>query len=196
MDMHAILNWLPCSRRRKIAIARFAAGLVLAAMVPLASAHGGDCQSLDIRLQSASDFGHVECDQSSGRHGDISDAEERIDAWNSRSAFAVRHLIAGNRTYFQPSNTKSLIEPSFAKTESWAAAPGGNGFSAVRFRGWLRSHPELVLSCFVFSRFSGHVDHSSGYRHVLLGFYCANQPDTLSDAETQRLIESVKFDFE
>jgi hypothetical protein len=44
--------------------------------------------------------------------------------------------------------------------------------------------------------FFGHVDRSTGYRHRVSGFYCANQPDEISDADTRRLIAAVKLHFE
>ena len=74
-------------------------------------------------------------------------------------------------------------------------APGGAGFAVARFRGWLTEHPSLSLACFAFARFSGHVDRTSGYSHVIFGFYCADQPGDVSDTDTRRLMGMLKYDF-
>src|SRR5262249_17445099 len=112
-----------------------------------------------------------------------------------QSIFNIRHDSAGPRTYIIARDTRTLIEQVFAKSENWSAAPGGNGFSVMRFKGWLKG-VEVPLSCFGFTRFSGHVDRTTGYRHRLLGFYCADQGTEISDEETRRLINELKLHFE
>ena len=155
-----------------------------------------DCSSLEIELDASAEFTTVECDQANRMGGDISASHEDINAGDSQSVFLVRHVTAGNRTYLIRSNPKTLVEPAFANAENWATAPGGNGFAVMRFRGWLKNYPDLPLSCFAFARYSGHVDRTTGYRHSLSGFYCANQPNDISEAETRRLIGAIKHHFE
>jgi hypothetical protein len=129
-------------------------------------------------------------------HGGISTTRETINARDSKSIFLIAHEGAGNRTYIERSDPRSLIETNFAKSEGWTMGAGGNGFYVVLFRGWLTGYLDMPLSCFGFSRFSSHVSGSTGYRHAIYGFYCADQPGTISQPETRRLIGALKFDFE
>jgi len=151
---------------------------------------------LDVELQDSAEFTKINCDQGSFRHGDISGTFAEISASNSHSVYAVRHEIAGSRTYIIQSDPKTALASSFSKSDDWAAAPGGNGFSVARFKGWLKGYPDLPLSCFGFVRYSGHVDRSTGYRHGLFGFYCDDQADGITDAETRRLIQALQLHFE
>ena len=106
--------------------------------------------------------------------------------------------MAGVRTYFNRMDTRALVDAGspFAKIEDWAAAPGGNQFVAARFKGWLTGKPGMPLACFAFSRFTGHVARSTGFRHVVYGFYCTALAEEVSDADVRRLIDAVKFSFE
>jgi len=171
-------------------------GLTLALGLSLPTAHAEDCASLDIHLGSAAGYTDVECDSADSMSEGMSDTQETIRATDFRSIFLIRHLSAGNRTYLRQTDTKTMIEPAFAKAEGWTSAPGGNRFSATRFQGWFKSNPASALACFGFSRFTGHVDRTMGYRHAIYGFYCARQPEGVSDADVRRLIGALTFDFE
>ena len=157
-----------------------------------------DCASLDVELAPLAEFTNVECDEADFRHRDASYSEELIGATSSTSVFFIHHLKAGVLTYFERRDTKTLLEGlgDFASMENWSAAPGGNKFLVARFRGALSNRADVELSCFGFSRFTGHVARSSGYRHLLYGFYCALQSDDISDADVRRLMAALKFEFE
>ena len=197
MDVYAMYEWLSCYRQWNMGIAQAAVlGLTLATLAVSSAWAGSDCASLEIQLKDSAEFRKIECDQHDFSSGGIFGTEEMIRATSPRSLLVVRHLIAGNRTYLIESSPQKLIERGFDKSEDWAAAPGGGGFVVMRFRGWLKSQPTHSLACFGFARFTGHVDHSPGYRHGLSGFYCTDQMDAVSDADTRRLMASMKFDFE
>ncbi len=186
--------------RRPYALSRLAkAAFALALVVPLSAPQAKtDCASLGIELEASAEFTKIECDQGSFAGGGPSRTEEVIGAQSSTSLFVIHHATAGVRTYFERRDTRALLEgtPPFAKTENWAAAPGGNQFVVTRFKGWLAEQPALPLSCFGFSRFTGHVARSTGFRQIVYGFYCALQPDEVSDADVRRLIGALKFSFE
>ncbi|HTO84385.1 MAG TPA: hypothetical protein VMQ73_19330 [Methylomirabilota bacterium] len=170
-------------------------GLALVVGLCVPAAHAEDCASLDIHLGSDAGYKDVKCESSDSMSEGTSATEETIRATDSRSIFLIRHDGAGNRTYLHQSDTQSLIKPVFEKSEGWTSAPGGNKFLATRFKGWFKSTGS-AFECFAFSRFTGHVDHSMGYRHAVYGFYCAAQPDTVSDADVRRLIGALTFNFE
>jgi len=169
-------------------------------VVPLSAPRAEtDCASLDIALASTSGFSEIECSRESFAGGGPSQTEEGIFASNAATIFVVRHEAAGVRTYFTRTNTRQIIDmvSTFAKIENWTAAPGGNRFEVARFNGRLNNKPDVPLACFAFSRFTGHVDHSSsGFRHLLFGFYCVAVSDPISDAVVRHLIGSITFSFE
>jgi hypothetical protein len=175
------------------------AALVLALAIPLSASRAEtDCAALDIALRPSAELPDVKCDSGSFMHGGPSRTEEGIVASGAESVFVIRHAVAGVRTYFERRDTRVFIDKgaAFAKVEDWTAAPGGNQFMVARFKGWLSGQPDLPLSCFGFSRFTGHVARTTGFRHIVYGFYCAAQAEQVSDADVRRLIDAVKFDFE
>ena len=183
--------------RAAIALGAALVGLGVALALPQSVARAGtDCSSLDIELKDPGEFTKVACDEGSFRHGDVSGTGEVIAAQNDRSVFSIRHVAAGPRTFIEERDPKTVVQNEFGKSENWSAAPGGKGFAVMRFTGWLKDSPNLRLSCFGFVHFSGHVDRSTGYRHRVSGFYCANQDTEITDAETRRLIGNLKLHFE
>jgi hypothetical protein len=174
--------------------------LALALLVPLSTprAESADCGSLDISIEPSAGFSEFTCDSGSFAGGGPSRTEEGIVANGVGSVFIVRHAVAGVRTYFSRMDTRALVDDGsvFGKTENWISAPGGNQFIVSRFKGWLPKRPDRPLACFAFSRFTGHVDRSSGFRHIVFGFYCTETADQVSDAEVRRLIDAVKLGFE
>lgn len=177
------------------------AALVLAAalLIPAASpAAKEDCSALDIALGPLPEFKTVECDAGSFRHGEVSHMAEVISASGSASVYVIHHLESGVRTYFNRLDTRRLLDDlgEFATIDKWGAGPGGDGFMVARFKGTLEDAKNFPLSCFGFSRFSGHVASTSGYRHIVYGFYCSAQPDDVAGADIRRLIGALTFDFE
>src|SRR5262249_35560281 len=79
-----------------VAASAFAVFLTVPWSTPRAST---DCASLGVELQDSAEFNKVECDEGSFQHGDLFGSFEDISASNSHSVYAIRHEIAGNRTY-------------------------------------------------------------------------------------------------
>jgi hypothetical protein len=168
-------------------------------MMPLAAPRAEtDCASLNIAIASSAEFSKVTCDSASFSGGGPSRTEEGIVASDPVSLFVVRHAVAGVRTYFCRVDTRALIDSgsAFAKIEDWAAAPGGNLFMVARFKGRLAGKSDLPLACFAFSRFTGYVAGTTGFRHILYGFYCTVLVEQVSDAEVRRLIDAIELSFE
>jgi|SRR5215470_8173931 len=181
--------------------AELALVFTVALVAPLSAlwAADADCESLGIALASTSGFNEIKCTSGGSGGGGLSQTEEGIVASGAATLFVIRHAAAGVRTYFTRASTRQITDAvsAFGKIENWGAAPGGNQFEVARFNGRLADHPDLPLACFAFSRFTGHVDHSSsGFRHMLYGFYCVAVADQIPDAEVRRLIGSITFNFE
>jgi hypothetical protein len=175
------------------------AALAFVLTIPLPAARAEtDCSSLDIAIEASAELPDLKCDSGSFMHGGPSQAEEVVVASGAQAFLVMHHVAAGVRTYFERRDTRALIDSgaAFAKIEDWAAAPGGNQFMVARFKGWLSGQPALPLSCFGFSRYTGHVAQTTGFRHIVYGFYCTAQAEQVSDADLHRRIDAVKFDFE
>jgi hypothetical protein len=173
--------------------------LALALAIPFSAPRAEtDCESLDIALDPAAGFSKLACDSGSFAGGGPSHTAEGIVASDAASFFVVRHAVAGVRTYFTRLETRALIDQgaTFEKIEDWTAAPGGNGFAVARFKGRLTGTSDLPLACFGFSRFSGHVASTTGFRHLVYGFYCTALADQVPDDDVRRLTGSIKFTFE
>lgn len=185
------------SRRLGRGVAGLALAATLAAPLSLPLAKE-DCGTLDIALAAQPDLKNVECDAGSFRHGEVSHMAEAISASGPASLFVIHHLESGVRTYFNRLDTRRLLEDlgEFASIDKWGAGPGGNSFMVARFKGALRDMKGHPLSCFGFSRFTGHVASTSGYRHIVYGFYCSDQSGDVSDSDIRRLIGALSFDFE
>jgi hypothetical protein len=185
--------------RRATVVAALALTLALAAPLSAPRAADADCESLDIGLSSRSGFSEITCSSGGSGGGGLSETEEGIFAKGAAKFFVVRHAAAGVRTYYTRVSTRQIIDSvsAFSKIENWGAAPGGNQFEVARFNGQLKDRADLPLACFAFSRFTSHVDRStSGFRHILYGFYCVAVADQIPDAEIRRLIASITFSFE
>jgi hypothetical protein len=173
--------------------------LALALVIPVSAPRAEtECASLDIALDPAAGFSKLTCDSGTFGGGGPSRTEEGIMASGPASLFAVRHAVAGVRTYFTRVDTRVLIDMGspFARIENWTSAPGGNQFIVARFNGRLTGKPDLPLACLAFSRFSGHVASTTGFRHLVYGFYCTALAQDVPDAEVRRLIDAIKFSFE
>ena len=173
--------------------------LALALVIPLSAPRAEtDCASLDIAIESSAEFPDIKCDSGSFAGGGPSHTAEGIVASDAASFFVVRHAVAGVRTYFTRLETRALIDQgaTFAKIEDWTAAPGGNGFAVARFKGRISGTSDLPLACFGFSRFSGHVASTTGFRHLVYGFYCTALADQIPDDDVRRLTGAIKFTFE
>src|SRR5262245_59050048 len=123
------------TRRATIASCIAAIGFALIITAPCSAPRAEtDCSSLDLELRDSAEFTKINCDEGSFRHGDISGTFENIIASNSHSVYSLRHEIAGTRTYIIANNPKTALASVFSKSDDWAAAPGGDGFSVMRFK--------------------------------------------------------------
>jgi hypothetical protein len=179
------------------------AALLLVAGILLGSSGAGavmrdtECDELDISLEPAADFRSIECEagqfQGGGDGGNVGMAT--IEAEDALSFFIIYHDRAGNRTYLSRSDPKSLFAESidFAVKGSWSGSSVHNGFTVSRFFGKFEASPDQV-PCFAFTRYSGHVAHTTGFRHMVGGFYCEFVPsdDPVTDARVDQMTAKVK----
>ena len=184
----------------RCAAALLVAGLLIGGSPAAAVMRDADCDNLDISLEPAADFRVIECETGQTTHGSGSGTVgmASIEAEDALSFIVVYHDRAGNRTYLNRVDPQRLFGKSlrFAIEDSWATTTSvSNGFTVRTFFGKLKSMSEKV-PCFVFSRYAGHVTHSTGFRHMVGGVYCELVPsdDPVTPARIDQMMGKVKGD--
>lgn len=184
----------------RCAAALLVAGFLLGGGPAGAVMRDADCDDLDIALEPAADFRSIECKSGQTDHGGGSGTVgmASIEAEDALSFIVVYHDRAGNRTYLNRVDPQRLFGKSlkFAIEDSWARSTSvSNGFTVKTFFGKLKSVSEKV-PCFVFSRYAGHVSHSTGFRHMVGGVYCEVVPsdDPVTPARIDQMMGKIRGD--
>lgn len=186
--------------QRHLAVALLSAIIFLAGIPAVAVMRDADCDDLDIALEPAADFRSIECEAgqagSGGGPGNVGMAS--IEAQDALSFIVVYHDRAGTRTYLKRTDPQQLFGRSLSLDieESWSATSSvSNGFTVRTFFGKLKSVSEKV-PCFAFNRYSGHVAHTTGYRHMVGGIYCEVVPseDPVTPARIDQMTGKIKGD--
>lgn len=180
------------------------AAVVFAALLLAGSGAGAvmrdaECDDLDISLEPAADFRSIKCEAgqmvTGGESGSVGMAT--IEAEDALSFFIIYHDRAGNRTYLTRTDPKGVFANSmdFAVEGTWSPTSVSNGFSVAKFFGKFEFASEQV-PCFAFTRYAGHVAHTTGFRHMVGGFYCEFVPsdEPVTDARVDQMTEKVKGD--
>ncbi len=156
------------------------AGLLLGGGPAGAVMRDADCDDLDIAVEPAADFRTIECEAGQTVHGGGSGnvGMSSIEAQDALSFIVVYHDRAGVRTYLTRTDPKQLFGNSLKLDieDSWSALTSvSNGFTVRTFFGKLKSLSDKV-PCFAFARYTGHVAHTTGFRHMVGGIYCEVVP--------------------
>jgi len=181
-----------------------AAAMILAAILLGGKGAGAvmrdaECDDLDVSLEPAADFRTIKCEsgqsQGGGEGGSLGMAT--IEAEDALSFFIIYHDRAGQRTYLTRQDPKGLFgdHMNFAVDGTWSGNTESNGFTVTKFFGKFDFASEQV-PCFAFTRFAGHVAHTTGYRHMVGGFYCEFVPSDqpVTDARVDQMTAKIKAD--
>jgi hypothetical protein len=162
-------------------------------IVPAYDMSSTDCSKLPIKLEPAADFSSMKCSKGQTGYGGETgwSMRSRIIAEDAVSTIVVNYGQAGVQTYFERMGPRSLFGFLTRCPGSWTTGPSPNGYAVARFFGQFDS---VQVPCFAFSRYGGHVAHTSGYRHQVIGVYCedveSDQP--VSDARIKAMIGKIK----
>ncbi len=131
------------------------------------------CGNLDTRFDLGTEFDSIACRTGGIGGGDGTASIELIQASGPRSVIIVEYFKAGMRSYIERLDPKGSLEESgaFAKTDDWSDKYRRGNVELRHFTGLFESMPRSV-PCFSFTRVAGHVASTTGYRHMLHGFYC------------------------
>ena len=149
-----------------------------------------DCAKLQIRLTGIPEAGGARCD------GDENAYDETIDASGPGSIFVIRHQSTIERTYFWRLKAAEIVDrlTASAQVESRSEEFEVEDFNVMRYRA-TPSGKDSPSACFAFVRYAGHVAHTTGYRHSVVGFYCDLTGNAPTDARIGELLGAIDADF-
>ena len=148
-----------------------------------------DCAKLSIRLVGIPEAAGMRC------NGDEDQRDESIDASGPEREFVIRHQGTLPRYFLVREEATNLVAKL---VESNVAAEPGEpfeveDFDVVRYRA-VASEAERP-ACFYFLNYAGHVAHTTGYRHAIIGYYCDNTGKEASDQRIGELLGAIEADF-
>jgi hypothetical protein len=190
------------SRRSAVLMAApalMAAAILLASGSAAAVTRDAECDDLDISVEPAADFRSIECKAGqTGYGGDTGWSNmESIEAQDALSVLLVYHSRAGVQTYLERTDPKTLFSNSIdiAIDDSWSGTTVSEGYSISRFFSKFDGASDKV-PCFAYSRYGGHVSGTTGFRHMVAGFYCEFVPsdNPVSEARIEQMIGKIKAD--
>jgi hypothetical protein len=151
-----------------------------------------DCSKLRIHLAGAAAATRVEC------KADEIGKDELIDAYGVGSVlFIIHHGVADTgRIYIPRIEVKHLVEDvvTSKNLSDWTEPTQAKDFDVIRFKGALAAGG-AAMACVGFSRYAGHVDHTPGYRHVVVGVLCDRADQAPSEARLDEVLDSIGADF-
>lgn len=164
---------------------------------PAAALGVTDCDSLDVHVAPSVAGGTVECRRGGRQGGDNGNATmEVVEAKAPLSRLVVTHVAAGVHTYIERMGLENYISriTRFAKTDGWTLAPARQRFLVSRFTATFEAGMPSV-PCFAFERYEGHVSQSTGYRHLVAGWYCDFLGTEVLDARINEVLGAITDDF-
>lgn len=171
---------------------------ILLLPIPSLALSARDCEQLSIRIVGLPEAGLAQCEVGGfGGGGDQGQgSSELIQAIGADSFFVVSHAYVGHHTYLQRRGVKDMIDgvSAFSTFGSWGEETKSGDFDVRRFDAKLADGGQQA-ACFGFSRYSGHVAGTTGYRHHIAGFYCDLAGQAPSDARVAELMNSLEYDF-
>jgi len=151
-----------------------------------------DCAKLAIHFAGTSATTRTECKFDDAGTG----TDELIDAYGVGSVlFIMHHGVADTGRVYMPRLTvKRLVQEVVTSKDlsDWTEPTEAKAFDVIRFKGVLAAGGAR-MACVGFSRYAGHVDHSTGYRHVVIGVLC-DRGDP-SDTSVAGVLDAVDADF-
>ncbi|MFM9842000.1 MAG: hypothetical protein ACKVOI_03425 [Dongiaceae bacterium] len=164
-------------------------------IIPVYEMSATNCGKLAVKLEPAGDFVSMKCEKGQTGYGGETGwtMVTSIVAEDAESTIVVYHDQAGVQTYLERQGPQRMFEDwlDFDVEGSWKSANGAHGYTVSRFFGLFDS---VQVPCFAFAHYGGHVARTTGYRHLVSGFYCENteSDQPVSDARIKEMIGKIK----
>ena len=152
-----------------------------------------DCGKLQIHFATSGTATRVEC---KADHVGQDTRDELIDAYGIGSVlFILHHGVPDTGRFYMPRMAvKRLVQDVVTSKDlsDWTEPTETKDFDVIRFKGVLAAGG-ASMACVGFARYAGHVDHSTGYRHVVVGVLCDRVAP--SEASLAEVLDAVGADF-
>jgi hypothetical protein len=156
-----------------------------------------ECDEFELRFKGLQGAPAASCDTGGiGGGGDQgSGTTETIQVIGSRFVFVASHAEVGHRTYLRRLTVKEMLRNwrAFASIDDWGDEMESGEFSVRRFNG--KFSDGARTACFGFARYSGHVARTTGYRHLINGFYCDIDEVPPTDSRIGEVLGSLEYSF-
>jgi len=152
---------------------------------------GTDCAKLSMRLAGIPEATAARCSGGGEEFGD-----EFIDVSGPEAVFVIRHQRGGLNYYLEREEVTHIVKKMMDAGEAQDAGEPFEveDFDVVRYK-TKADGTGAPVACFAFLNYAGHVDHTTGYRHAIVGSYCDLSGSVPSDARIGELLGAIDADF-
>lgn len=158
----------------------------------------GECAGLTVKFTGpGAALAECESGKLGSGAGDTGSAiSEYIQVIAGETLFTLSHAYAGMRSYMIRVDIKSNLGSidTFESTSNWGEERDSGDFTVRSFDAKFRSSGDGA-ACVGFSYYSGHVPHTTGYRHHLTGYYCDFTRKPPTDSYIDELLGKIEYDF-
>jgi hypothetical protein len=150
-----------------------------------------DCAKLSMRLAGIPEAAAARCSGGGEEFGD-----EFIDASGPGTVFVIRHQRGGLSYYLEREEVTHIVKKMMdvGKAEDAGEPFEVEDFDVVRYKTKAEGTGAPV-ACFTCLNYAGHVDHTTGYRHAIIGSDCDLSGSAPSDARIGELLGAIDADF-
>lgn len=155
------------------------------------------CDDLRIHYEGPDDMLEVNCRSTGSGDAEASAFWESIHAIGRDGVLYVEHGQADYRSCIEDITIKDMFPKyrMFAEIEDWGDSEKHEGFKTRTFRGKVREGSS-ARQCVGFSRASAKTSRCGGFTHLLFGYYCADQAETLSGTRIGEILGGIRRDYE
>lgn len=141
----------------------------------------------------------AECESSkmgSGAGDTGTATNEYLQVIAGNTIFTLSHAYAGKRSYMMRLDVKSSLKDigTFESTSNWGEERDSGDFMVRSFDAKFSANGEQA-ACVGYGLYSGHVAHTTGYRHHIAGFYCDFTRKPPTDSYIDELLGKIEYDF-
>jgi hypothetical protein len=170
------------------------AAVVLAIAVPAsAGAADVDCDVLELRVVASLDYTKVRCRLVEPNAGDPYRRGEVIVANSKFAVHTAMHFESGDSGLqsLMPVERMADRMDVFARTWNWSAEWSQGAFTLRRFDAAFKRAPALPFACVGYGRLLGPNSPAGRPKHFLGGFYCAAEPEKITEVRIGQVLGSM-----
>ena len=168
--------------------------IVLAIAVPAPSgAADVDCSTLDLQVVAPIDYTKIRCRLVEPNAGDPYRKGEVIVANGKFAVHTAMHFESGESGLQSVMPIERMVDRMmvFAQTWNWTGEWTQGAFTLRRFDAAFKRAPALPFACIGYGRLLGPNSTAGLPKHFLGGFYCAAEPEKITQAKIGQVLGSM-----